>query len=313
MSTTTSAKKQQKKKLAKQKVDYYQIVTNRIIELLEQGVPPWRKTWGSYGLAKNYATGHTYSGINMLMLNLVAPYDVPLYMSRKQLHERGGKIKRGSSAEWVYYYGDYHKDADGKTVPKNAVEKREAGGEELRHVRFLKSFPVYNVSGIEGIEIEVPTMPVRDNKPIDACELFLQNLAPSPIFSSEQIDRAFYSKSLDAIRVPDMKYFGASEQYYATIFHEIVHWTGHEKRMNRIGITDEQATFGTALYSEEELIAEMGASYLCAINGIDLEAITENSAAYISGWMARLKEDKKMIFRVAAKAQQAIDFLVKND
>ena len=313
MSTATTSKKQHSKKRQKTKTDYYQIVTDRIIALLEQGVPPWRKTWGNYGLARNYATGHVYSGINMLMLNLVAPYDIPLYMSRKQLREKGGTIKKGSRAEWVYYYGDYHKDADGKTVPKNAVEQREQSGEELQHIRFLKAFPVYNVSCIEGIEIDVSTMPARDNTPIEECETFLQNLTPSPNYTTKQIDRAYYNATDDCIRVPDMKYFEASEEYYATLFHEIVHWTGHSSRLNRTGIVDDKATFGTKLYSEEELIAEMGASYLCALTGIDREALVENSAAYINGWMKRLKDDKKLIFRVAAKAQQAIDFLTTTD
>ncbi len=110
------------KRATKKRADYYEIATNRIIALLEQGVPPWRKPWSSHGLAKNYASGHKYRGINMLMLNLIAPYDIPLYMSRKQIKNKGGYIKKGSKAEWVFYYSDYYKDASNNRVPPDQVE-----------------------------------------------------------------------------------------------------------------------------------------------------------------------------------------------
>ncbi len=299
------------RKTTKKRADYYQIVTERVIALLEQGVPPWRKTWGTYGLARNYASGHIYKGINMLMLNFVAPYDIPLYMSKKQIIDKGGHIKKGSKAEWVYFYGDYYKDLDGNTVSSDQVDSRTKAGEELKHIRFLKARPVYNVSCVEGIEIEVPTMPIRDNKSIDECENFLRSLNPKPDYYETDTDKAYYSKAKDHVRIPEMKYFDASEEFYCTLFHEIIHWTGHLSRLNRSGITSDEAAFGTAIYSEEELIAEMGAAYLCAITGIDREAVIENSASYIQGWTKRLRKDKNLIFRVAAKAQQAIDFLKK--
>ena len=307
MSNTANAAPQKRK----QKTDYYQIVTDRINALLDQGVPPWRKPWGAYGWARNYASGHIYTGINMLMLNFVAPYDIPLYMSRKQLKEKGGSIKRGSKAEWVYFYGDYHKDASGQTVPSEQIESRTLAGENLKHIRFLKARPVYNVSCIEGIEIDVPEMPKRENTVIESCEEFLRDLDPKPKYQTSDMDRAFYHVGNDAICIPDMKYFEGSEEFYCTLFHELTHWTGHATRLNREGITNEKAIFGTKLYAEEELIAEMGASYLSAIIGIDRASLAENSAAYIQSWKKKLQDDKKLIFRVAAKAQQAIDFLTK--
>lgn len=304
MSNTAQAAPQKQRK---QKADYYQIATNRIIALLEQGVPPWRKSWGIHGLAKNYITGHQYRGINMLMLNFVAPYDVPLYMSRKQIKDKGGYIKKGSKAEWVYFYGDYYKDAEGKTVPFGEVESKNK--EELTHIRFLKARPVYNVSCVEGIDISIPEMPTYSHDPIEECEVLIQEMPEQPNFETTDGDRAYYTKEADHIRIPDMKYFTASEEYYCTLFHELVHWTGHDTRLNRLGITDEKATFGTKLYAEEEAIAEMGASYLCHLTGINFSTITENSASYIQGWINQLESDKNMIFRIAAKAQQAIDFV----
>jgi len=309
MNKTTTAPQQKRK----QRADYYQIVTDRIIALLDKGVPPWRKTWGSYGWAKNYATGHQYRGINMLMLNLVAPYDIPLYMSRKQIHDKGGRIIKGSKAEWVYFYGDYHKDESGKTVPPGQVESRIGAGENLNHIRFLKARPVYNVSCVEGIEIVTPERPIQEYNPIEECEVLLAETPIKPTYVTTDGDRAYYDKIEDRITIPNMKYFTASEEYYCTLFHELVHWSGHESRLARPGIVNTEAKLGTKLYSEEELIAEMGASYLCAITGIDREAVTENSAAYIEDWKSKLQEDKKLIFRVAAKAQQAIDFLTKKE
>lgn len=292
----------------KKKVDYYEIVTNKIIELLKQGVPLWRKPWSSYGLAKNYASGHVYKGINMLMLNLIAPYDIPLYMSRKQIKDKGGCIKKGSTAQWVYYYGDYYKDASNNTVPFDQVEQRSAM-EQLQHIRFLKARPVYNVSCLEGIEITIPQRLTYDHDPIEECEVLVQEMRQMPDFAITESDKAFYCRENDHIRIPNMKYFTASEEYYCTFFHEMVHWTGHSSRLNREGITSKQATFGSKLYAEEELIAEMGASYLCNLTGIDRAAVTQNSAAYLQSWITRLKEDKNLIFRVAAKAQQAVDLI----
>lgn len=307
MSNTATASQQKRQ----QKTDYYQIVTDRIIALLDQGVPPWRKPWGSYGFARNYATNHQYTGINFLMLNFVAPYDIPLYMSRKQIKEKGGSIKKGSKAEWVYFYKGYYKDSQGNKISADIAAQKEQAGETVEHVRFLKSFPVYNVSCIDGIEIDVPEMPKRENSVIDSCESFLRELDPRPEYQTSELDRAFYHRGNDNICIPDMNSFEGSEEFYCTLFHELTHWTGHISRLNREGITDDKATFGTKLYAEEELVAEMGVAYLCAITGIDRVSLTENSAAYIQSWKTKLEEDKKLIFRVAAKAQQAIDFLTK--
>ena len=307
MSTSTSTASSPKQK---RRADYYQLATNRIIALLEKGVPPWRKTWGTYGLARNYASGHVYQGINMLMLNLVSPYEIPLYMSRKQISAQGGKISKGSKPEWVYFYGDYYKDSSGKTVPTDQVEARIHGSEELQRIRFLKTRPIYNVSCVEGIDIEVPSMPKRENNSIEACEALLGELNPKPRYETTETDRPAYSPDKDQIRIPSKEYFDNSEEFYCTLFHEIVHWTGHATRLDRVGVTSKEATFGTKLYAEEELIAEFGASYLCAITGIDHEALVENSTAYIQAWIKRLQEDKKLIFRVAARAQQAISFLM---
>lgn len=297
----------------KKRTDYSQKATERIITLLDKGVPPWRKTWGNYGLARNYATGHIYRGINRLMLNLVAPYDIPLYMSRKQLMEKGGRIKKGSKAEWVYFYSEYHKDANGKRVTSEQVNVRLANGEPLQHIRFLKTRPVYNVTCIEGIDIEVPTMPVRENTIIDSCENFLRNLSPRPQYFETDTDRPHYKRLRDTIHIPDLKYFEASEEFYCTLFHEIIHWTGHKTRLSREGIINDKAVFGSKLYSEEEMIAEMGACFLCAITGIDTAAVTENSAAYIQSWKSRLSEDARLIFRVAAKAEQALNYLIPSN
>lgn len=291
------------KKESGQRLDLYQQVTDRIIAMLEEGTPPWRKTWGGYGLAKNYATKRQYSGINMILLNLCTPYEIPYYLTWEQIKERGGKVLKGSKAEWVYFYKTYFKDGNGNTITNEQAKQRD----DSQTVSFLKRFRVFNIECIEGIAFDLPARN-NVNVTLENCEELLQCMNKLPDFSVGESLLAYYDPAKDVIQVPDIKRFDNSEEFYNTTYHEIVHWTGHESRLARSGIID-RVSFGSEPYAEEELIAEMGASYLCALTGIDREKLMENNAAYINGWLSKLRADKRLVFRAASAAQKAVNYI----
>jgi antirestriction protein ArdC len=298
--------KMRKEKTQSAAPDMYQAVTNRIIERLEQGELTWRKPWSSYGLARNYVSGKVYRGINMLLMNLFSPHSIPYYLTFKQAQELGGNVKKGAKAQQVFYFNVIFKDANDKTVSK---EQAEALGDSVKVIKFLKYYNVFNVEDIEGIEFKIDDLRLLPHEKIERCEQ-VWNAYPSPPQYVEK-DRAgaFYRPSEDILNMPPIEQFETAEDYYATLFHESIHSTGHPKRLNREGVAQFDR-FGSERYSLEELVAELGASFLCGLTGIDREPIIENTAAYIQGWLKKLKDDKQFIFKAAAEAQKAVDYIV---
>ena len=138
----------------------------------------------------------------------------------------------------------------------------------------------------------------------------IRTIENKPDFALTNANRCFYVPDMDVINVPPIAQFESSESYYNTVFHELIHSTGHDSRLARPGITEPDG-FGKTKYSEEELIAEIGASFLAGMTGIDRASLMENNAAYIQGWLSVLKEDKRFIFRAAAEAQKAVNFLTR--
>lgn len=289
------------------KRDLYQEVTDRMINLLEQGVTPWRCSWSQYGPARNYATGHIYSGINAVLMNLT-PHPIPYFISFKQAKSLGGKIRKGAKSSAVYFFKSYHKDQHGKTLNPEQVQALHGMGEETTRIAFLKYFNVFNIEDVEGVEFDIPEVTLKDHERINYCEELIQGIPNPPELVTEDANRAYYVPSSDKLNIPDLRQFETAEEYYSTLFHELTHSTGHASRLNREGVT-KLNPFGSADYSKEELIAEMGASFLCAHTGIDLPEVTENSAAYLQGWLSVLKADKKLIFKAAAEAQKAVDYM----
>lgn len=296
------------KKTTIAKRDLYQEVTDKIIALLEQGVAPWRCGWSRYGLARNYATGHIYNGINAILMNLT-PHPIPYFVSFKQAKALGGTIRKGAKSSAVYFFKAIYKDESGKTLNNEQVQTLHGMGEETQRIAFLKYFNLFNIADVEGIEFDIPEVELKDHGKIAHCEQLIQAIPNPPQWVFEDANRAYYSPSSDKLNMPDLRQFESAEEYYNTLFHEITHSTGHASRLNREGITQPNS-FGSFDYSKEELIAEMGASFLCAQTGIDVQEITENSAAYLQGWLSILKADKKLIFKAAAEAQKAVDYLL---
>ncbi len=167
----------------------------------------------------------------------------------------------------------------------------------------------FTIEDIEGIEFQFPEIVLKPNEQIAECNRIIENMPQRPELIQIDADRAFYSPELDVVNLPSIKRFESAEFYYATFFHELVHSTGHASRLKREEIMNPQK-FGNVPYSREELVAEMGASFLCSSVQIDYDNIVENSASYLAGWLKVLKEDSKFIFKVASEAQKAADYIL---
>ena len=185
-------------------------------------------------------------------------------------------------------------------------EERETtaqdGTKETSRPFLLRYYSVFNLSQTEGIDIPASLLQeTRTNNPIETCEQIVANMPNPPAF--EQSDKAWYSPSSDAVGMPARGLFHSSEEYYATVFHELAHSTGHAKRLHRENF-DNPVSFGSESYSKEELIAEMTAAMLCGIAGIEQKTL-ENSAAYLKTWIERLKSDSRLLVSAASHAPKA--------
>jgi len=273
--------------------DVYTIVTNRIIEHLEKGVVPWQKTWADAGLPKNLITGNQYRGINVWLLNTLG-YQQNLFLSFKQVQDLGGHVKRGEKAHEVVFW--------------KWLEKENEETKKKDKIPLLRYYNVFNISQCEDIPVEkIPQIVERNNNPIETCEKIIEDMPKRPnIVHNEQ--RAYYHKLNDFVNVPKIESFNKSEDYYGTLFHELVHSTGHIERLNRKELIESKG-MRTDKYAIEELTAEMGASYLKSYAGIPIEQL-ENNASYIKSWLEHLRNDKKFIVYASSQAQKATDYIL---
>jgi antirestriction protein ArdC len=288
--------------------DLYQEVNYKIISMLEQGVAPWRRTWSTYGLAKNYATGHVYTGINFIMMNNTL-HPIPFFMTLNQVRTMGGKLKKGAKADKVIYFNVVYKDQNNRVVNKDEATHLYNIGIEVKTLKFIKYYNVFNISDVEGIELEISEIQLKPNEKIDKCESIVANMPKCPEIKHIDSKGAFYSPGLDIVNMPQIEQFESTEAYYATLFHELIHSTGHVSRLGREEVMNPH-TFGSKAYSREELVAEMGASFISSSVQIDFDKIFENNVAYLAGWLKVLKEDSKFIFKVASEAQKGVDFIL---
>ena len=308
MARAKTSPKNRKPKTARP--DFYQEVTGRVIAKLAAGTAPWRHPWNSYGLARNIASGNVYTGINAFMLNFLSPHPVPYYLTFKQAKDLGGSIRKGAKSERVYFFKTLHRDGDGRTIQPERASELAGSGQEVKRIPFLRSFCVFNVADVEGIDFGIPTPATTDHQPIQECEDLIHRAAGRiPTILNKVVGQAWYEPRRDIINLPALGSFRSPQEYYSTLFHELSHSTGHVSRLNRSGVAG-QINPGGADYAREELIAEMGAAFLCAHTGIDAEEVTDNNAAYLAAWIERLREDKQLVFRAAAAAQRSTDYLL---
>jgi len=272
----------------------YQDVTNSIIEQLENGAIPWVKPWKADSSAdKNLVSQKPYQGINRLILGLsgmVNKYDVPVWASYKQWESIGGNVRKGEKGTRIVFFSKVDK------------ENKQTGDKESYSV--LKAYWVFNASQIDGIDI-VPADTVQ--KPFTPIEYAESRIVKTGAALTHGGDAAFYAPSVDRIQLPNKGTFNSEANYYATAFHELVHWTGAKHRLDR---NLEKGRFGNPAYAFEELVAEMGAAFLCQDYGIQGEL---RHAGYIQSWLKALRDDSKAVFKAAALAQKAADYLNQLD
>lgn len=277
----------------KPKPDVYQMVTDRIIAALEKGVIPWKQRWREIGPPRNLVTGRHYRGINFWLLTSLA-YSKNVFLSFKQVKEFGGKIKEGEKGHIIVFW--------------KQIESVDPETDEKKLLPFLRYYTVYNVDQCEGIPADkIGDDAFGENVPILSCEEIIAHMPKKPVIRHKG-DKAFYHPLRDFVNMPPLNFFEHSSAYYETLFHELVHSTGHEKRLARKELL-QMAEFGSDDYSQEELTAEIGSCYLKTIAGIDQDNHA-NNAAYISGWLKRLKGDKKCIIYASTQAQRATDFIL---
>jgi antirestriction protein ArdC len=271
------------------KNDVYEIVTERLIAQLESGAAPWRKPWNAtQEMPKNLVSGKSYRGLNFFLL-ACSGFPSPYFLTYKQAQSLGGNVRKGEKGMPVTYWNIQEKEVDGK-VKKSA---------------FLKYYTVFNASQCEGIEI--PQAP-KENRikfdPIPDAQRVIQGTGAAINHGGAM---AYYRPSLDMIQLPEPETFASVPEYYGTAFHELAHWTGHVSRLNREGITG-VAAFGSAVYSREELVAEMASSFIAAKLGLEVDL--GNSAAYLQGWIKALRGDSKLAVKAAGAASKAADFIL---
>lgn len=276
------------------KRDVYQIVTDRIVGLLEAGTVPWHRPWRSRNLwPQNMVTRKPYRGINQFLL-CAAKYPSPFWLTFRQVHLFGGSVKKGEKSFPVVFWKRY----------------KEEGNDEARPIPFLRYYSVFNVAQCEGFD--VLALPGIEPSPkferIERCEKVVSAMPKAPVIK-HQGSRACYSPSADEISIPVPESFESLESYYSTLFHELTHSTGHLSRLNRKEVA-QPGRFGSEPYSREELVAEMGAAFLCGHCEIENKTV-DQSASYIQSWLNRLKDDRKLVVHAAAAAQKACDFILE--
>lgn len=293
------------KKKKKVKQDVYKMVTDRIIKLLETGVTPWRKNWRGVGAARNYTSNVLYSGINRVLMNMT-PHEIPYFLTFNQARELGGNVRKGSKGERVFYFSRIFKDENGRTLSEDAAKTSNG---KVSCYSLVKYYTVFNIADVDGIEFKIPELKLNENEEIERCENILLEMSDAPKLINKS-NQPCYIPALDVIRMPKIKQFNKSESYYSVLFHEVIHSTGHQKRLARNGIIKPNK-FKSISYSFEELIAEIGSAFLCLEVGINSKESEEDNAAYLKGWLKVFKSDTKIIFQAAAKAQQAVNYILK--
>jgi antirestriction protein ArdC len=280
------------------KFDIYEIVTQKIIDLLGTGVIPWQIPWRTAsGMPRNLISLRAYNGINFWLL-LSRKDSMPFYLTFEQVKSLGGTIRNGEKSTMIVFW---------------KLLKLGGETEEEKITPFLRYYHVFNISQTEGIdEKRIPKTDAFDHdfNPVEVAESIINNWVDCPKIVQGS-NSAYYEPKFDLVCIPHPRTFFNDHQYYSTLYHELVHSTGHNKRLGRHEkIKDHK--FGSQDYSQEELVAELGAAYLCGLTDIQQQTI-ENNAAYIKSWIRTFKNDSKVLIMAAAQAQKAVDYILQTN
>lgn len=281
----------------------YEMVTERVVELLEQGTAPWRKPWNVKQHAPRNIDGYRYRGINVFLL-LTSGYASPYWLTFKQAKARGGNVRKGERSTVIVFWK--------RLTVKDDEQSAAKGKDVFKVIPLLRYYRVFNLEQCEGVRLPKDAITVEPvaADPVEAIAAAEAVMAgyPDPPTVTESGSSAYYRPAADHVQVPPRETFSSADAFYATMFHELGHSTGHARRLARKGIM-EIGQFGAYQYGREELIAEMTAAFLCGEAGI-LPATIENSAAYLRSWIETIKTDVRAVVVAAGAAQRAADHIL---
>lgn len=282
--------------------DLHAEITSQLIAAIEAepGKPslPWRRAGGALFLPTNALTGNAYRGINILSLWVAAEtrgYAQPVWATYRQWAEKGCQVRRGEKSSLIVFYREFETDPD----PQDASDDGRR--------RMARASYVFNAAQVEGYTPPAEVERLGRIQRIEAADRFV---ASTGAMIGHGGDQAYYDRAADRIQMPEEGLFAGSqtltrdEAYYAVLVHELVHWSGHTARLNR----QMGKRFGDAAYAAEELVAEIGAAFLCAELGIT-QSFRPDHAQYVANWLTLLKGDNRAIFAAAARASEAASFL----
>ena len=274
-------------------MDIFREVTDRIIHELDKGIIPWEKPWtGTRSGAYSRATGKPYSLLNQMLLGMPGEY-----LTFYQCSQEGGSVRKGEKACFVVFW---------KFIEEEKFNDK--GEKEKVTVPFLRYYNVFHVDQCEGIKAKHQPEDLRPVDPVAEAETVIADYLRRSgcSLSHSRQDEAFYRPLTDSIHLPLREQFKSGGEYYATLFHEAAHSTGHPSRLNRL---DKTASFGSDIYSREELVAEIGAAASIHELGMETPKTFRNNAAYIQSWLSALKDDKRLIVSAAGKAEKAVSLI----
>jgi antirestriction protein ArdC len=270
----------------------YEVITERIVSMLNEGVCPWRRPWNRMNaFPANFTTRKTYNGFNFFLLCTIG-HEVPFYLTYRQATELGGNVRKGEQGLPITYW---------KLLKSEELDSKG----EPKKIPLLRYYTVFNASQIEGVEFpKVANRTGSTFEPVTEAERIVSNWKHAPKIAHGYA-QASYCPDTDTIQMPSPGSFDSSEAYYSTLFHELGHSTGHKSRLSR----KIDNRFASDDYSREELVAEMTSAFLCAHCGID-NSTTPQSAAYLASWIKALKGDPRLAVTAAAQAQKAANLIL---
>ena len=271
-------------------MDIYQTVTDRMIAEMERGIIPWRKPWMASGLAISHTTGKPYSLLNQMLLGKAGEW-----LTFGQVKQEGGHIRKGEKSRMIVFW--------------KFIDKEDETTGEINQVPFLRYYSVFHIDQCEGISAKYAQKLTETASADETAENIIADYVKREgvTIEKQEGNQAYYQPAMDKIVLPLMNQFGETAEYYSTAFHEMVHSTGHMKRLNRLDAT---AHFGGESYSKEELVAEIGSAALVFHAGLETSHSFKNSTAYIQNWLQVLKNDKRFIVSAAGKADRAVNLIL---
>ena len=271
-------------------MDIYGMITDRMIAEMEKGIIPWKKPWMASGLAISHTTGKPYSLLNQMLLGRPGEY-----VSFNQVRAEGGSVRKGEKASIVVFW--------------KFLEKEDEETGETTQIPFLRYYSVFHIDQCEGISAKYTKELAQTANADETAEGIITDYIrrEGVQMENKEGNQAYYSPAFDRIVLPLMKQFAETAEYYSTAFHEMVHSTGHMKRLARL---EAPAHFGSEDYSKEELIAEIGSNALVHHCGLETPESFRNSTSYVQNWLQVLKNDKRFVVSAASKAEKAVNFIL---